>query len=92
MTREKDSGRPDCGAELLTAFRCYCETGTAPAVSPYAMGYVRHCLGKAARNAAILGEEVNIYHHPMFALWDIETGQGDRIADFLMALPRVETP
>jgi hypothetical protein len=92
MGTAEDSSLPDCGAELLTAFRRYCESGTAPAVSPYAMGYVRHCLRKAAQRAAMLGEEPDLSHHPAFALWAIETGHPERIADFIMALPRDETP
>jgi hypothetical protein len=77
---------PDYGEELLAAFRRYCADGTAPVVSPEAMGYVRHCLAKVARKAAILGEEPDISHHPAFALWAIDTGQPERIVDFLKAL------
>ena len=76
----------DCGEELLGAFRRYCADGTAPAVSPEAMGYARHCLAKAMRDAASRGEEPDISHHPAFALWAIDTGQPGRIPDFLMAL------
>jgi len=92
MGAAEDSSLPDCGAELLRAFRRYCETGTAPAVSREAMGYVRHGLGKAAQRAAMLGEEPDLSHHPAFAPWAIETGHPERIADFLMALPRDGPP
>jgi hypothetical protein len=90
MTTANDSNLPDFADELLTAFRWYCADGTVSAVSPKAMGDVRHCLGKAMRNAAILGEEVDIYHHQAFVVWALETGQPERIPEFLMALRRDE--
>jgi hypothetical protein len=76
----------DCGDELREAFRRYCADGATPVVSTQAMGYVRHCLAKAARNAALLGEEPDVSHHPAFALMALETGHPERIPDFLMAL------
>jgi hypothetical protein len=86
------SVRPDHGAELLAAFRRYCETGLAPAVSRETVGYVEHCLAKAARLAATVGEEPDIGHHPLFALMALETGRPEKIVDFLMALPKDELP
>jgi hypothetical protein len=77
---------PDFGDERLAAFRRYCADGTTPVVSREAMGYVRHCLAKAARNAALMGEEPDVFHHQAFALMALETGHPERIPDFLMAL------
>jgi hypothetical protein len=76
----------DYTAEILDGFRRYCQDGTVPVLSDDALGYLRHCLAKAARHAAMFREEAGIGHHQFFVLMAIEVGHPERIADFLIAV------
>ena len=78
----------DPSEEILSAFEKYCSDRRKPTLSGDANGYIRHCLQKAARNASLLNEEVNIGHHQMFAMMALKAGDDGPtlVVDFLTAL------
>jgi len=77
--------------EIRTAFRRYCTDKEYTPLSGDALGYIRHCLMKAQRNSRLLGEDVNIYHHPMFALMATD-GEPTLVAEFLEEVGKKQGP
>jgi hypothetical protein len=69
---DEPSGAPDFVDDLVDAFRKYCRDRKPPRVSSEALEYIRHCLARAARLAAGLGEVPHVHHHPTFALMALE--------------------
>jgi hypothetical protein len=77
----------DYAEEIRDAYRKYRADRRPAELSTEALGYIRHCLRKAAQTAALLGEDPEMGHHPFFALIATEDG-GDLFPEFLMSVPR----
>jgi hypothetical protein len=75
--------------DILDAFRQYCADRQPPALSQDAMGYLKHCLRKAARNAALADEEPALVHHQLFVLMAQDVGHPELIPEFLKAIPEL---
>jgi hypothetical protein len=71
--------------EITESFRRFCENRQSPDLSPAAMDYIRYSIGRADRNAQILGEEAGIHHHPLFVIMALKCGHHELIPEFFLA-------
>jgi hypothetical protein len=71
--------------DLIGAFKKYCENPDIPPVLNQAtIGYIRHCLAEAQRNAERRGDVIDISDHQLFALMVVETERPDLVSSFLI--------
>jgi hypothetical protein len=78
--------RPDVAKEVTAAYCQFVEDRLPPVLSPEALGYLQHCLARATRNALVMGEEIQVDHHPMLVLLALECGHPELLPAFLVAV------